>query len=150
VQEITCCTYEVCGCDSTYPLGNILTASGVSVVSGNNPPTLTTAGTLTPKTRGTSIVILNQPQDTHTITGSTSPSADFFDGFCSPQYDGGFNPLEEDNGHGFYVQTGGAALTFTLQHSGPDDTVGNYASAIAEFLPHVPTYDRGIARCLPS
>jgi hypothetical protein len=129
VTEETAALYELTGCDPAAPLGRTATATGNQSVAGN-----LTAGAITPNRAG-SIVVANLPIEIGTIFGTTSPSAHAFDGFVSTGMNGGFNWLEEDNGHGVYAGPDTSAQTWTWTNSNPVGGVSGWGVVLAEFMP---------------
>lgn len=127
--EETAALYELTGCDPGAPLGMTATAAGNQLAPGD-----LTAGAITPNRAG-SIIIANLPIEEGTIFGTTAPSAHAFDGFVSTGMNGGFNWLEEDNGHGTYVSPSTAAQTWTWTNSNPAGGIGTWGIALAEFMP---------------
>lgn len=134
-EEITCVVYDIVGCDPSRPLGATMTGTG-SQPNGNANSDLT-VGTITPQRAG-SILIGVSPIDIGTVIGSSAPSSTMWDEFVSTGMDGGFNRLEEDNGHGFYVTPSTAQVTWTWLTSRPNGAgngVGNWSIVLVEFMP---------------
>lgn len=127
-QEFTAALYEIVGQNQNAPLGATSATTGSAAVSPFN------AGSITPN-QANSMVIVNLPIETSSVSGSTAPTSLMFDGFFCTGMDGGFNILEEDNGHGHYLTPNTSAITFTWTST---TAAGNWAAVIAEFLPPAP------------
>lgn len=125
VTEITCAAYEVIGLPNTTK-GATYTSSGND--SGADP---FTAGIITPTKVG-SLIIANIPVELSTVISSTLPTAFAFDGFWATGMDGGFNRMEEDNGHGHYVSPSLTQQTWTW--STTSGNASNWGIVMAEFV----------------
>lgn len=125
-QEQTVATYEIVGpCDT---LGATVTATGNQLVAGGF-----TSGSITPTQKG-GVVITVLPIEVGTINATTAPSATAFDGWSSSGMQGGFNFLEEDNGHSTYVSPSTAAQTYSWTIWDATQIVGSWGWVAAEFV----------------
>lgn len=134
VEEFTSSLYEILGLDPQSPLGATYTNTGSeSTIDG----TSFTAGTITPRRTG-SIVIAVLPIDTGTVQSTSSPSTGAFDGWCSTIFTGGFNRLEEDNGHGAQISDG-TTQTWTWGYKVPaGQNLGPWSVVLVELTPPGP------------
>lgn len=126
VGEVTSASYEVLGCNTSAPVG------ATSSSSGNDLSGPFSAGSITPTQTG-SLIVVNMPVESSTVNASTSPSSTAFDGFWSTSMDGGFNRLEEDNGHAVYISPDTSTQNWAWTITGA--AVNNWGIVLAEFLP---------------
>lgn len=125
VTEITFACYELVNLPNATK-GATYTGTGTD--SGADP---FTAGVITP-TQVNSLIVVNMPIELSTVISSTGPTADAFDGFWATGMSGGFNRMEEDNGHGHHVSPDLTQQTWTW--SSTSGNVNNWGIVMAEFI----------------